>query len=78
MPNYQQSAVLILRMAGVIWSGFLAIMWMLYFVEMAAGMDVQHYPAHTMIGNLAYIVLGFLVALVAKPFVHVLGRDLNR
>jgi hypothetical protein len=78
VPNYQQIVVLIVRIAGVIWSGVLAIMWVLYFVEMAAGMNVQRYPTHTIIGNIAYIFLGFLIALVAKPLVHVLGHDLNR
>lgn len=78
MPNYQQVAVLVLRIVGVIWSSVLAIMWMLYFVEMEAGFDVQRYPAHTIVGNLAYIFLSLVVALVAKPLVRLLGRGLDR
>ncbi|WP_233841553.1 hypothetical protein [Dyella sp. 2HG41-7] len=77
MPDYQRIMVLILRLLGVIWSGVLAIMWILYWIEMAVGLEVQHYPAHTLIGGLAYVLLGFLVVLVAKPMVRLLGRDLE-
>lgn len=77
MPNYQRIAVLVLRLGGAIWSSFLAIMWMLYFIEMMVGIDVPHYPAHTVIGGVAYLGLGVLLVLVAKPLVRLLVRGLD-
>jgi hypothetical protein len=77
VPNYQRIAVLVLRLGGAIWSGFFAVMWILYFVEIAIGFDVRHYPAHTIIGNIAYVCLGVLLVLVAKPLVRLLGGHLD-
>ncbi|RUL75925.1 hypothetical protein [Dyella choica] len=77
VPDYQRIAVLILRLGGAIWSSALAVMWALYGVELAMGLAVQHYPAHTVIGNLAYVGLGLLLVLVAKPLVRLLGRGLD-
>ena len=51
------------------WNGlvtFLAFIWSLYFAEMALGVEVQHYPAHTIIGNAGYVFFGMLVIVFSK------------
>jgi hypothetical protein len=77
VPNYQRIAVLILRITGAIWFGFFAVMWGLHCMEMAIGVTVQHYPTHTIIGAVAYICLGLLLVLAAKPLVNLLARGLD-
>ena len=77
MTNYQRVAVLLLRILGSLWTLFFAFVWGIYLVEMALGIDVQHYPTHTIIGNLGYVALGVLVIFLAKPLVRVMSRGLE-
>jgi len=49
----------------------------MYAIEAAAGVNVQHYPAHTVIGNMAYIVIGVLVLIFSRPIGKWLGRGLG-
>ena len=66
MTSYQWIATLIFRLAGTAWVTFLAFIWSLYFAEMALGVEVQHYPAHTIIGNAGYVFFGMLVIVFSK------------
>jgi len=49
----------------------------MYAIEAAVGVTVQHYPAHTVIGNMAYIVIGVLALIFSKSLGRLLGRDLG-
>jgi predicted membrane channel-forming protein YqfA (hemolysin III family) len=69
--------VLILRLAGALWSIFFIIMWILYLIETVAGVNVQRYPVHSIIASVVYVCLGFLLVLVAKPLVRLAGRGLE-
>ncbi|UPG95289.1 hypothetical protein [Luteibacter aegosomatissinici] len=77
MTSYQRIAVLVLRLLGSLWTLFITFVWGLYLVEAAFGVEVQHYPAHTVIGNLGYIVLGLLVVAISKPLGRAVGRGLD-
>ena len=77
MTTCQKIAVLVLRLAGALWALFIAFMWGLYFIELAFGIDVQRYPAHTVIGNVGYVVLGALLVAASKPLGRLIGRGLD-
>lgn len=77
MTSYQRIATLVLRLAGVIWTTFFVFGWSVYLVEMALGVEVQHYPMHTIIGNVAYVVLGLLVTVFSKPLGRLIVRGLE-
>ena len=70
-------AILILRLVAAVWTAFIVLGWSMYAIGAAAGVNVQHYPAHTVIGNMAYIVVGVLVLIFSKPIGKWLGRDLG-
>lgn len=74
MTSYQRIATLILRLVGIIWTTFFVFGWSVYLAEMAFGVEVQRYPMHTVIGNVAYVVLGLLVIVLSRP----LGRWIVR
>ncbi|PMQ03596.1 hypothetical protein DyAD56_18845 [Dyella sp. AD56] len=67
MTSHQRIATLVLRLLGTVWAAFFAFGWSLYFIEMALGVEVRHYPTHTIIGNVAYVALGLLVIVISKP-----------
>jgi hypothetical protein len=71
---HQKLAILILRLVAAVWTAFIVLGWSMYAIEAAAGVNVQHYPAHTIIGNLAYIVIGVLVLIFSNPIGKWLGR----
>ncbi|PTR35392.1 hypothetical protein C8J98_101657 [Luteibacter sp. OK325] len=77
MTTYQRTAVFILRLVGLVWTVFFAFMWGMYAVELAFGIEVQHYPAHTIIGNVGYIVLGIVIAAASKPLGRLIGSGLD-
>jgi hypothetical protein len=77
MTNHQRIAALILRLIGALWTLFFVFVWSVYLVEAALGVEVQHYPVHTVIGNVGYVVFGLLVIFVAKPLVRAMGRGLE-
>jgi hypothetical protein len=77
LNSYQKLATFILRLVAAVWTAFLVLSWSMYVVEAVAGVNVQHYPAHTVIGNMAYIVVGLLVLLFSKPLGRLLGRGLG-
>ena len=77
MNPYQKLATFILRLVAAVWTAFLVLSWSMYAIEAAAGLDVPHYPAHTVIGNMAYIVIGLLVLFFSKPLGRFLGRGLG-
>jgi hypothetical protein len=75
--SHQKLAILILRLMAAVWTAFIVLGWSMYAIEAAAGVNVQHYPANTVIGNMAYIVVGVLVLIFSKPIGKWLGRDLG-
>jgi len=75
--SYQKWVILVLRLVAATWTTFIVLGWTMYAIEVAAGISVQHYPAHTVIGNMAYIVIGVLVLVFAKPIGKWFGRDLG-
>jgi hypothetical protein len=77
MTNYQRIAVLILRLLGSLWVLFITFVWGLYLIEAALGIEVQHYPAHTIIGNVGYIALGLLIVVISKPLGRAIARGLD-
>lgn len=77
MTTYQRTAVFILRLVGIVWAVFFAFMWGLYAVELVLGIEVQHYPPHTIIGNVGYIVLGVAIAATSKPLGRLIGSGLD-
>jgi hypothetical protein len=77
MTNYQRIAVLILRLMGSLWVLFITFVWGLYLIEAALGIEVQHYPAHTIIGNVGYIALGLLIVVISKPLGRAIARGLD-
>lgn len=77
VTTYQKTAAFLLRLAGVLWVVFFAFMWGLYFIELAFGIDMQHYPVHTVIGNVGYIVLGIMLIVASKPRGRLIGSGLD-
>jgi len=77
MTSHQRIATLVLRLVGTFWAAFFAFGWGLYFAEMAFGIEVQRYPAHAIIGNVAYVALGLLVIVFSKPLGRVVARGLE-
>jgi len=78
MTSYQLIATLVLRLVGTVWAAFFAFGWSLYFIEMAFGVEVQRYPTHTVIGNVAYVVLGLLVIVISRPLGRLIARGLDK
>lgn len=77
MTSHQRIAALVLRLVGVIWTAFFALSWSLYLAEMALGVEVQRYPTHTIIGNVAYVALGLFVIAFSKPLGRLIARGLE-
>jgi len=75
--THQKLATFILRLIATIWTAFIVLGWSMYAIEAAVGVTVQHYPAHTVIGNMAYIVIGVLALIFSKSLGSLLGRDLG-
>ena len=76
MTEHQKLAVLILRIAGAGWATLIVVGLSMLGIESALGVQVQHYPAHTVIGNIAYIVMGLLLVFLSKPLGKLLGRGI--
>jgi hypothetical protein len=77
MTSYEKTAIFILRFAGVCWVLFFIFVWTLYAIEMASGVEVQHYPLHTIIGGVGYIALGILAVALSRPLGRLIGRELD-
>ena len=77
MGSYEKLAILLLRVIAACWTIFLTFAWAMYGVELATGVNVQHYPTHTLIGNLGYLFIGLFVFLLSKPLGRLLGRGLD-
>ena len=77
MTSHQRIATLVLRLTGTIWTAFFALGWGLYFAEMALGVEVQRYPMHTIIGNVAYVAMGLLVIVFSRPMGRLIARGLE-
>ena len=77
MNKYQKLAILIVRLVALAWIGLRGFAWTIYGVEALSGVHVKHYPAHTILGNIALIVGALLVFAFAKPIGGWLGRDLG-
>ncbi|MBD8900195.1 hypothetical protein [Rhodanobacter sp. DHG33] len=56
---------------------FFAFIWSLYFMEVALGVEVQRYPAHTIIGNAGYVAFGALMIVFSKPLGRLVARGLE-
>jgi hypothetical protein len=76
MTEHQKLAVLILRIIGAGWTTLIVVGLSMLGIESALGVQVQHYPAHTVIGNIAYIVMGLLLIFLSKPLGKLLCRGL--
>lgn len=76
MNSSQKLATVLLRLAGFLYGGFLSLGWALYIAELKLGVLVQHYPKHTLLANLIYIVVCGLLVLLARPLGRVLGCGL--
>jgi len=76
MTEHQKVAVLILRIVGAGWATLIVVGLSMLGIESALGVQVQHYPAHTVIGNIAYIVMGLLLVFLSKPLGKLLGRGI--
>ena len=77
LNTYQKTAVFILRLVGVCWTIFLGFVWSVYGAEALIGIEVQHYPTHTLIGNMGYIAVGIIVVAASKPLGRFIGRGLG-
>ena len=77
MTSYQRIAMLALRLIGAIWTAFFVFVWGIYLVEMVFGMEVQRYPLHTVIGNMAYVVFGLLLMILSRPLGRLIARGLD-
>jgi hypothetical protein len=76
MTEHQKLATLILRIIGAGWATLIVVGISMLGIESAMGIQVQHYPTHTVIGNVAYIVMGLLLVFLSKPLGKLLGRGL--
>ena len=76
MTEHQKLAVLILRIIGAGWTILIAVGLSMLGIESAMGIQVQHYPAHTVVGNIVYIVMGLLLVTLSKPLGKLLGRGI--
>ncbi|MET0616377.1 MAG: hypothetical protein ABWZ54_01325 [Luteibacter sp.] len=77
MTAYQRSAVLVLRLAGALWTSFFTFGWAAYGIEAIAGVQVKTYPVHQLVGNLAYLALGVFLIVASLPLGRWLGRGLG-
>lgn len=77
MNTHQKTAIFILRLAGICWTIFFAFIWSVYGIEALIGIEVQHYPAHTLIGNMGYILLGVFVIAASRSLGRFIGRGLG-
>jgi hypothetical protein len=77
MTEHQKLAALILRIIGAGWTVLIIIGLSMIGIESALGVQVRHYPTHTIIGNITYIVMGVLLVLLSKPLGKLLGRGLE-
>lgn len=77
MIDYEKLATLLLRVIAICWTLFIASSWIIYGIELAAGVSVQHYPAHTIIGNVGYVILGLLVLAMSRSLGKLLSRGLR-
>jgi hypothetical protein len=76
MTEHQKLATLILRIIGAGWATLIVVGFSMLGIESAMGVQVQHYPTQTVLGNVAYIVMGLLLVLLSKPLGKLLGRGL--
>lgn len=76
MTDSQKLAVLVLRIVGAGWTLLVTLGLSMLGIESALGVTVQHYPAHTVIGNIAYLVVGLLLVLFSKPLGRLLGKGI--
>jgi hypothetical protein len=77
LNNYQKTAIFIIRLVGICWTLFFGFIWSVYGIEALIGIEVQRYPAHTLIGNLGYIALGVVATVASKPLGRFIGRGLG-
>jgi hypothetical protein len=77
MTMYQKTAVFILRLVGAVWTIWFAFIWGMYGVMVAFGLEVPHYPLHTILGNVGYVILGIFLVAVSKPLGRVIGKGLD-
>ena len=76
MTEHQKLAALILRIIGAGWTVLIVVGLSMLGIEFAMGVQVQHYPTHTVIGNIVYIVMGLLLVFLSKPLGKLLGRGI--
>lgn len=76
MTEHQKLAILILRIIGVGWATLIVVGFSMLGIESVMGVQVQNYPTHTIIGNIAYVVMGLLLVFLSNPLGKLLGRGL--
>jgi len=75
--SYQKLAIFLLRLIGGSWAAFFGLAWLLYAIEFISGITVEHYPLHTIIGNMGYLAIGLLAVSASKPLGLWVGRGLD-
>jgi hypothetical protein len=77
MVNYEKLATLLVRVIATCWLILITFSWATYGIELAAGVNVQHYPAHTIIGNAGYVVICVLILTLSGRLGRLLASGLN-
>ncbi|RUL62028.1 hypothetical protein EKH79_14025 [Dyella dinghuensis] len=77
MINYERLAILLVRVIATFWLVLITFSWSAYGIELAVGVSVQHYPMHTIIGNVGYIVICLLVLIFSRPLGRLLASGLG-
>jgi len=75
--NDEKLATLLLRIIASCWVVFIAFAWTIYGIELALGISVQRYPAHTIIGSVGYVFTGLFVLAMSKFLGRLLARGLS-
>ena len=77
MTSYQRIATLVLRLIGTLWTVFFILIWSVYLIEMVLGIEVQHFPTHTIVGNAAYVAFGLVLIVGSRPLGRLIARGLD-
>jgi hypothetical protein len=77
MNDRQKLAALLLRIVGGGWSALIILGFAARFVEQAFGVTGQQYAAHTIVGNVFYILGGLALVWFSKPLGRLFGSGLE-
>ena len=77
MVNYEKLATLLMRVIATCWLVLITFSRSAYSIELAVGVSVQHYPMHTIVGNVGYVVICLLVLIFSRPLGRLLASGLG-